>query len=70
MFKYQVTEPDQFSIFLIKLIFYGGLPVYLAFQPESANPSAHPASELIARGVHTVITLGEKTYVFNGRGEA
>lgn len=70
IFHYQVTKPDQFSMFLMKLTFYGGLQVYLAFQPESAKPPANLTAELIAQGLPTVIALGTNTYVFNEPGEA
>lgn len=65
IFQYQVTDPDQFSCFLIKLTFYGGLSVYLAFRPETANPPMNLAALLIAEGLDTVITLGDKVYKFN-----
>jgi hypothetical protein len=70
IFHYQVTDPDQFSIFLFKLTFYGGIQVYLAFQPESAKQAANLALELIGRGLPTIITLGAKTYAFNEPSEA
>lgn len=65
IFYYQVTEPDQFKLFLIRLTFYGGLHVYLAFEPQDANPPSNLGMELMARGVRTIITLGDKTYEFN-----
>ena len=54
---------------MFQLTFYGGLRVYLAFQPEHAKPPANLTAELIAGGIPTVITLGEKTYEFNQTNE-
>lgn len=51
------------------LTFYGGLRVYLAFVPGDASPPANLGIELMARGLRTIITLGDKTYEFNPEGE-
>jgi hypothetical protein len=69
VFYYQVTDPDQFKLFLMRLTFYDGLRVYLAFVPQDASPPANLGMELMARGVRTIITLGEKAYEFNPEGE-
>lgn len=65
IFYYQVSVPDQFKLFLMKLVFYGGLEVFLAFLPEGVAQPQHLGFELLAHGVKTVVTLGEKEYVFN-----
>ena len=69
IFYFQVTDPDQFNIFLMKLVFYGGLEVYLAFIPASATQPTLLAFELLAHGVKSIVTLGDKAYVFNPREE-
>ncbi len=65
VFFYQVTEPDQFKLFLMRLVFYGGLHVYLSFTPKDSNPPANFVAELVAQGVRTILTLPDKTYEFN-----
>lgn len=69
IFYFQVTNPDQFNLFLMKLVFYGGLEVYLAFMPECAEQPTHIGFELLAHGIKSVVRLGDKEYVFNPRGE-
>lgn len=69
IFYYQVTEPDQFKLFLIKLTFYGGLNVYLSFQPKNSKLAANLATKLLSAGFPTNFTLGEKTFEFNPPGK-
>lgn len=65
VFYYQVTDPDRYKLFLIKLTFYGGLNVYLSFQPKNSKPPANIAFEFISAGIPTILTLGEKKFEFN-----
>jgi len=65
VFFYQVTEKDQFDLFLFRLCFYGGVNVYAAMWPSSASPPANLAIELMNRGMKTIITLGDENYEFN-----
>jgi hypothetical protein len=65
VFYYQITEADEYGVFLIKLCFYSGLNVYAALLPETSTPPPNLAVELLSKGVATVITLGDKTYGFN-----
>lgn len=67
VFYYQITTPDQFGLYLIRAVFYGGLQVFMAFMPEGTNPPVHLGFELLARAVRTVLTLGGKEYVMNAR---
>ena len=53
----------------MKLVFYGGLEVYLAFIPEGAEQPTHIGFELLAHGIKSVVTLGDKAYVFKPREE-
>lgn len=69
IFFYQVAAPDQFNLSLMKLVFYGGLEVYLAFIPESVSRPTHLGFELLAHGVKLVISLGDKAYTFEPRGQ-
>lgn len=65
VFYYQLSDPDQFGLFLMRLCFYGGLRVYIAFTPDGSSPPPNLAIELMSRGIKTIITSGEKSYVFD-----
>lgn len=69
VFYFQVTEPDSFGLFLMRLTFYGGVRVYLAFAPEGTQAPAPLATELMARGINTIFTLGNKCFEFNPKGK-
>ena len=69
VFYYQITEPDQASLFLMRLTFYGGLIVYLAFIPQDAKKPTHLGLELMAQGFRTILTIGDKEYEFNPKSE-
>ena len=65
VFYYQVTDHDQFGLYMMRLCFYGGLDVYVGFTPEGSNPPQNITTKLIEQGIRTVITIGEKAYEFN-----
>ncbi|MBF4987055.1 hypothetical protein [Methylophilus sp. 14] len=65
VFYYQITDPDQYNLFLFRLCFYGGLNIYAAVLPEGVKRPFDLGSELINLGVKTIITLGEKSYEIN-----
>jgi hypothetical protein len=65
VFYYQVSDPDQFGLYMIRLCFYGGLHVFVAFTPEASSPPPNLIGLLIEGGVRTIVTLGEKQYEFN-----
>jgi hypothetical protein len=69
VFYYQVSDPDQFGLYMMRLCFYEGLTVYTAFTPEGSNPPPNLAALLIERGVPTFVTAGGKTNNFNPRSE-
>lgn len=65
VFYYQITDYDEHGLFMVKLCFYGGLDVYVAFLPSASNPPANLVTLLMDAGIHTVLTLGDKNYEFN-----
>jgi|ERR1035437_9156572 hypothetical protein len=69
VFYYQVSDPDQFGLYMMRLCFYGGLPVYIAFTPEGSSLPSNLVALLIEGGIRTNITLGNKTYEFNPETE-
>lgn len=62
VFYYQITPPDQFGLLLLHFVFYGGLSIYVALSPDTSNPPANLAYELMNLGIKTIFTLGERKY--------
>ena len=67
VFYYQVSDPDEIGLYMIKAVFYGGMSVFMTFQPEGVHPPTNFAAELFAMGIKTVVRLGDKEYVFEPR---
>jgi hypothetical protein len=65
VFSYQVTEPDQFGIFMIRMRFYEGVEVYSAYLPNGTQVPYLLGFELIKKGMKSFINLEDKTYEFN-----
>ena len=65
VFYYQVSDPDQLGLYLMRLCFYEGLQVYVAFMPDGSSLPSNLVGLLIEGGVRTIITSGDKTYEFN-----
>lgn len=65
VFYSQVTDPDQFGLYMFRLCFYGGLNVYAAVTPEGTHPPYHLGFDLMNRGLKTILTLGDKSYEIN-----
>ena len=65
VFFYQVTDKDEFGIFLMRLTFYGGVNVYVSFWPRDAKTPNHLGIELMNNGIKTIITLADKKYEIN-----
>jgi hypothetical protein len=65
VFYYQVSDPDQFGIYLMRLCFYGNLLVYVAFIPKGSTPPPNLVMLLIDQGIRTFVRSGDKRYEFN-----
>ena len=65
VFYYQVTNPDRFGIFLIKLCFYQNVNVYVACRPAGFEPPFDLGMELMNGGIETTFVIGDKEYKFN-----
>jgi hypothetical protein len=65
VFYYQVSDPDQFGLFIYHLRFYGGLPVYCGLAPATAQKPGNLPMLLIEKGIRTVLALEGKEYHFN-----
>ncbi len=65
VFYYQFTDPDKFGLISLRICFYGGLFVYIAFMPEDANEPYDLAIDLANRGIKTIFKLGDSEVEFN-----
>ena len=65
VFKYQFCTADENAIIGLKLTFYGGAEVFIAFQPNGIKEPFNFGIFLMGKGVHTVFSLGDKDYEFN-----
>lgn len=65
VFFYQFTNPDQFGLFAVRLCFYEGVEVLVAFKPDGTETPFVLGLELMKRGIKTVIELDGKEYKFN-----
>lgn len=65
VFFYQFTEEDEFGLYLLHLRFYGGIDVYISFQPEGKEKPFHLGFELMNRGIETRFILEDKEYTIN-----
>jgi hypothetical protein len=70
VFYYQVSDPDKYGFYSMRLCFYGGLQVLVAFQPSGAAGAAHLPTELIRQGVRTILTIGDRVYQFNSGADS
>lgn len=65
IFYYQVSDFDEFGLFMMRFCFYGGLHVYASFMHPSATPPFNLAGALLNEGLPVIFTLGSKSYKFN-----
>ena len=64
VFSYEVTAVDQQGCYAMRLRFYGGLQVFLAFTPTTERPF-HLGWMLVEKGLTTVFKVGDDRFVFN-----
>ena len=65
MFSFQLTDPDQFGLFLVHMRFYGGLDVYTTMIPDGTEMPFDLTLALMNGGIHTIISADGKVYEFN-----
>lgn len=65
VFFYQFTEEDEFGLYLLHLRFYGGIDVYISFQPDGKEKPSHLGFELMNKGIETTFVLEGKEYTVN-----
>jgi len=65
VFSYQFSDPDQFGLFILKMCFYEGCEIFVAFVPEGKIPPFNLGMQMIEGGIKSVIELEGKEYRFN-----
>jgi len=67
VFYYQFLDVDEQNILPLKLCFYDGVEIYVAFAPKDFEPSGNMVlmSNLINDGMKCIIKEDGKTYEFN-----
>lgn len=65
VFKYQFSPTDKFGMIALKMTFYFGTEVYVAFNPDNKEIPFDLGMALINDGIPTVLTLGEEQFEFN-----
>lgn len=64
VFSYQVADPDIHGCYGMRLRFYGGIEVLVAFTPSQEKPH-DLAWLLVENGITTVFNVGDERFVFN-----
>lgn len=65
VFQYQFCKPDEFGIIGMRLTFYSGTEVFIAFQPEGSSTPSNLGIKLMNSGIPTTLTLGDEEFHFN-----
>ncbi|MPQ49101.1 hypothetical protein GCQ56_19045 [Marinifilum sp. N1E240] len=65
VFYYQFHKPDEFGLIGMKMVFYGTAEVYCSFKSKEAKEPINLGMNLIDKGIKTIITVGDKEFVFN-----
>ena len=65
VFKYQFCSPDNLGLISLKLTFYGGTEVFIAFKPDGVKSPYSLSMDLIDHGIKTIHKLNDKEFIFN-----
>ena len=57
IFRYEFVAPDEFGLIALRMTFYEGASVFVAFQGKEATEPRNIITELIRSGVKTVVTF-------------
>lgn len=63
IFRYAFVEPDEQGLIALRLSFYEGAHVYIAFIPEGSAPPTNFAEEFIKSGIKTIIKFPDESVV-------
>ena len=70
VFTYQMADADEHGITGLKMVFFHGTEIYLAFMPSDKEKPYLLQTDLIYKGIHSVITVGDKIFEFNKPSES
>lgn len=59
IFRYEFIEPDEFGLIGMRMSFYEGAKVFIAFQGTTSKKPFNLAEELINSGVKTIVTFDD-----------
>ncbi|MEP7374633.1 MAG: hypothetical protein ABI675_14660 [Chitinophagaceae bacterium] len=66
IFRYEFIEPDEFGLIALRITFYEGTNVLIAFQEANGKKPFNLITELISSGVKTMVTFKDGTeFPFN-----
>lgn len=57
IFRYEFLEPDEFELIALRITFYEGTNVFIAFQDVNAKKPFNLATELISSGIKTIVSF-------------
>lgn len=57
IFRYEFIEPDEFGLIALRITFYEGTNVFIAFQDADVKKTFNLVTELIGSGVKTIVTF-------------
>jgi hypothetical protein len=65
VFFYQFSDTDAGGLFMLKMCFFEGADIFVAFQPEGTRAPYNLGLGLIEGGIKTIVNLEGKSYEFN-----
>jgi hypothetical protein len=65
VFYYQRFPTDEFGLIAYRLSFYGGVDLYASLIPVHARMPGNLITEMVDRGMKTIVTVGDKAFTFN-----
>ena len=57
IFRYEFLEPDEFGLIALRITFYEGTNVFIAFQGVNAKKPFNLVTELINSGIKTIVSF-------------
>jgi hypothetical protein len=65
VFFYQFSGEDETGLTLLRMCFYGGVDIFVAFLPDGVELPFNLAMQFIKGGIETHVSIGDKTFHFN-----
>jgi len=66
IFRYEFNEPDEFGLIALRMTFYEGASVFVAFQGKEAREPHNLITEFLQSGIKTIVTFKDGTaFKFN-----